>query len=418
MHNTKVLSLVVLFLLASSLFGCDEDLTQAALPAPSPTGVGAVSPTPTPAAEPSTAPLPSPTPVPLPPCPEDFQDYAPTIVEYLNDSNGDEDGLRATLESWGALRQVTDLLRVDADDDGTGEILVLIVDPSPDQGINARGDLLILDGDDGHFGLAHSAAGDSVLLDPALIEVADVNGDGHTELVYSSASCGAHTCFTTVYVVASGTGTYDDLTHGGVEMSYVEPYFSDWDGDGIRELIMHGGTIGSLGAGPQRARTEVYAWDGTTYILVETVYDPSSFLYFRVLDANEALLASEYDRAVALYREAIDNPALHVWIEESEREELAAFSRFRLSLTYLAWGQVDQAQAARDELLAEQPDNVYSQIVAVLWDAYLREGSLRTACEEVTAFTALHPEAVEVLADYGYANPSFTPEEVCPIDVF
>jgi hypothetical protein len=418
MSNARALSLVLLSLVAFSLFGCDEDLSQAALPAPSPTGAGFISPTPCPTAEPTKVSLSSSTPVPLPPRPSDFEDYASTLVEYLNDSEGDEDGLRATLQRWGALRQVTDLLRVDVDDDGTGELLVVVVDPSPDYGINARGDLLILDRDDGRFGLAYRAAADSPLLDPDLMEVDDLNGDGHTELAYSCTSCGAHTCFTTVYVVASGTGTYDDLTGGGVEMAYVEPSFTDWDGDGLRELIMHGGTIGSVGAGPQRARTEVYRWDGVSYVRVETVYDPSNFLYFRVLDANAAFLAGDYDRAIALYREATDNPGLTIWMDESEREELTAFSRYRLSLAYLVLGEVDQAQAARDELLVEQPDNIYAQVVGVLWDTYLGEGSLRTACEEVTAFATLYPQAVEVLADYGYANPTFTPEEVCPIDIF
>ncbi len=418
MGNARVPSLVVLSLVALSLFGCEEDLSQAAMPAPSPNEAVLASPTPTSTVQPATVSISSPTPVALPPQPDDLGNYAPTIVEYLNDSNGDEDGLRTTLESWGALRRMTDLLRMDVDDDGAGELLMVITDPSPEYGINAPGDLLVVDRDGGRFSLAYSAAGYSPLLDPVLMEVDDLNGDGHTELAYSSTSCGAHTCFTTVYVVASGMGTYDDLTAGGLEMAYVEPLFSDRDGDGIRELILYGGTIGSVGAGPQRARTEVYEWDGAAYVLVETVYDPSNFLYFRVLDANRALLTGDYDRAVALYREAIDDSDLDVWMDESEREELAAFSQYRLSLTYLVLGQVDLAQAARDELLVEQPANIYAQVVAVLWDAYLRETSLTTACGEVAAFAASHPQAVEVLAVYGYGNPTFTPQEVCPIDMF
>jgi hypothetical protein len=418
MSNARVLCLVLFCLLAFGLLGCDEDLSQAALSTPSPTATVLASPSPTSTVRPTTVSLSSPTPVPLPLRLDDFANYAPTIVEYLNDSNGDEDGLRAALESWGALREVTDLLRVDVDDDGVGELLMVITDPSAGYGINAPGDLLVVDRDDGHFSLAYSAAVDSPLLDPVLMEVDDLNGDGHTELAYSSTSCGAHTCFTAVYVVASGSGTYEDLTGGGVEMAYVEPSFRDWDGDGIRELIMYGGTIGSVGAGPQRARTEVYGWDGADYVLMATEYDHSNFLYFRVLDANRALLAGEYDKAVALYREAIDDPALDVWMDESEREELAAFSRYRLSLTYLILGQADRAQAARDELLAQQPDNIYAQVVSVLWDAYLRDANLRTACEEVTAFAASNPEAVEVLQDYGYANPTFTPEDVCPSGKF
>jgi tetratricopeptide (TPR) repeat protein len=201
-------------------------------------------------------------------------------------------------------------------------------------------------------------------------------------------------------------------------MSYVEPSFADWDGDGVRELIMYGGTIGSVGAGPQRERTEVYKWDGTAYVLSETVYDYSNYLYFKVLDANQALLEGEYGGAVALYREAIDNPNLDVWMEEGERVELAAFSRYRLTLTYLLLGEAASAQATRDELLGAQPDSIYAQVVSVFWDSYERDADLKMACEQVGEFAAAHPETVEVLADYGYGNPTFTPEEVCPIELF
>ena len=122
--------------------------------------------------------------------------------------------------------------------------------------------------------------------------------------------------------------------------------------------------------------------------------------------------------AATLYREAVDNPGLDVWMEESEREELVAFSRYRLALTYLMMDEVSLAQTIRDELLSAQPDSIYAQVVAVLWDAYQREPSLQSACEEVGRFAASHPEAAEVLADFGYGNPTFTADEVCPIQLF
>jgi hypothetical protein len=418
MIDTRLLRLVLWALTVLCVTGCDLRLSQTTLPTPSPSVAAQVLPTATSAPRPTDTPPPPPTAVPIPPRPQDFEQYASTIVAYLNDSKGDEDGLRSLLEGWEALRHVTDLLRVDVDDDGTGEFLLVVVDPSPEYGINARGDLLVIDRDNETFRLAYTAAGDSVLTDPALLEVDDLNEDGYTEIAFSSTSCGAHTCFTTVYVVSSGTGTYDDLTNGGVEMSYAEPSFQDWDGDGTRALIMHGGTIGSVGAGPQRARTEVYKWNGTTYVPSETVYDYSNYLYFKVLDANQALVDGEYERATILYREAIDDHSLQTWMEGDEREELTAFSRYRLSLTYLMMGEAGMAQAARDELLSAQPENIYAQAATILWDAYTQDGDLREACEQVGTFAEDHPETIEVLADYGYGNPTFTPQEVCPLSLF
>jgi hypothetical protein len=414
--------LVSMLWTACLLSACAAEFGPVSQTTPGPTArlqsAGLPPPTATPTAHPTAPVEESPTPVPLAERPGDFEHYAEAIVTYLNDSQGDMDGLRTMLEEWDALRHVTDLLRVDVDDDGAGELVMVVVDPSPDCGVNLRGDVLVVDQDEHRYSLAYSASGESLLLDPALMEIDDLNGDGHTEVAFSSTSCGAHTCFKTVCIVASGTGTYQDLTGGGIEMSYVDPSFVDRDGDGLRELIMYGGTIGSVGAGPQRERTEVYRWDATAYVLSETVYDYSNYLYFKVLDANQALLEGEYEGAVALYREAIDNPDLDIWMDEGERDELAAFSRYRLTLAYLLLGEEASAQATRDELLGAQPDNIYAQVVNVFWEAYERDADLKVACEQVDEFAAAHPETVEVLADYGYGNPTFTPEEVCPIEFF
>jgi tetratricopeptide (TPR) repeat protein len=410
----RSLLFVSTLLAAGLLAACVADLGQVPQDTPAATATAQMAALPPPTAMAA----PQPTPAPLAERPQDFEQYADTIVAYLNESQGNEDGLRAMLEKWEALQHVSDLLRVDVDDDGFGELVMVVVDPSPDFGVDLRGDILVINQEEQTYNLAYSAAGESLMFDPALLEIDDLNNDGQTEMAFSYTSCGAHTCFTTVFIVASGKGTYQDLTGGGIEMSYVEPSFADWDADGVRELIMYGGTIGSVGAGPQRERTEVYKWDGTAYVLSETVYDYSHYLYFRVLDANHALLDGEYEQAVALYREAIDNPELDVWMEESERDELAAFSRYRLTLAYLLLGEAASAEATRDELLSVQPDNIYAQVVSVLWESYERDADLKKACEQVGDFAAAHPETAEVLADYGYSNPTFTAEEVCPIGLF
>jgi hypothetical protein len=425
--SRRIARILILSLFLLILTGCGVDMlpqSPTPLPSPTPTIKALATPTPTPeptvaaAAEPTETPSVTPTPVPFPPRPEDFADLPIAIIGYLKDSQGDEDGLREMLKDWGALRNVTDLLRVDVDDDRQGELLLIMVDPIQEYGINRPGDLLVVDTHGQEYRLAYRASEDLVIMDPSILDVDDINGDGHTELAFTSTSCGAHTCFTAVYIIASGAGMYNDLTGGGIEMSYAEIYFSDSDGDGTPELVMYGGTIGSVGAGPQRARTEVYRWDGAAYTLSETIYDPSNYLYFKVLDANQALLDGEYERAATLYGEAIENSDLDIWMEEREREELTAFARYRLSLTYLILGETGEAQLARDELLAQQPGHIYAQVVRVLWDTYVIDGDLRAACEAVGSFAAAHPETAAVLADYGYSNPTFTTEEVCPITLF
>jgi len=81
-------------------------------------------------------------------------------------------------------------------------------------------------------------------------------------------------------------------------------------------------------------------------------------------------------------------------------------------------GKVGLAEEAGEELQAVQPGNIYARVATTLWDAYQAQGDLEAACQEVNDFAHLHPEAVEVLRDYGYSNPTFTAEEVCPLELF
>ncbi|HUV72823.1 MAG TPA: hypothetical protein VMW79_00815, partial [Anaerolineae bacterium] len=193
MNIPRTLHLLVGLLLAGFLAGCALEIPQAGEPTPTPLATLEASALPTPTTAPSPTPVETPISVSIPPRPPDFDQYKETIARYLRDSGGDEDGLRSMLVDWGGLRHVTDLLRVDVDDDSLGELLIVLVEPSPEYGINLRGDLLVLDRKDEMFELAYSAAGDSILLDPALIEVDDLNGDGQTEMAFSFTECGAHT---------------------------------------------------------------------------------------------------------------------------------------------------------------------------------------------------------------------------------
>ena len=47
-------------------------------------------------------------------------------------------------------------------------------------------------------------------------------------------------------------------------------------------------------------------------------------------------------------------------------------------------------------------------------DAYQAGGNIADACAAATAF-AENPESYEALSDYGYANPTFTATDLCPV---
>ena len=252
-----------------------------------------------------------------------------------------------------------------------------------------------------------------------ILAAEDINADGAIELAYTTTSCGAHTCFTAVHLLAWTGDELSSLSEGQIEMPYSEVSLENRDDDPALELLLHGGMIGSVGAGPQRTRIEIYDWSGTYYVPSETIYDESDFLYFKVLDASTALLGGDFTRAIALYQEAIDDADLRVWHEQveggqDERQDLVAFSRFRLALTYLLMNDPAGAETIAQALQQEQPDHVYNQATQVLLDHYTKEGTVVAACQAVTEFSYEFPETAEVLEDFGYTNPTFTVDQVCP----
>lgn len=347
-------------------------------------------------------------------CPGELADYPAAVVDELNRTAGDLEVVRTWLQECGALAEEGETFhRSDVDDDGKDEILAIVTDPAAESFFNVPGEFLIIDGQGSDHRLSYRADVASPS-DLAVFDIRDFNANGQTEVAFTTTTCGAHTCFTTIYVIEWDGTAYRDLTGGGHEMAGPDISFENRDADDALELVMHGGIIGSVGAGPPRARTELYDWDGSLYVLSKTTWDESEYLYWKVIDANDALAAGGFQEAIQLYNEALTDDTLQTWAREEEREELAAFSRYRLAVSFAALGDMATGQLWVEELEQEQPDNIYAQVARLFWDTMTTSEDLATACQAVNAFAESNPETTAVLDSYGYATPEFTADDVCP----
>lgn len=347
-------------------------------------------------------------------CPGELADYPAAVVDELNRTAGDLEAVRTWLQDCGALAQEGETFhRTDVDDDGEDEILAIVTDPAAEEFFNVPGEFVIIDGQGNDHQLTYRADVETAT-DLAVFDIRDFNANGRTEVAFTTSSCGAHTCFTTIYVIEWDGTAYQDLTGGGHEMAGPEISFENRDRDDALELLMHGGVIGSVGAGPPRPREEQYDWDGSLYVLTKTTWDESEFLYWKVIDANDALAAGGFQEAIQLYNEALTDETLQTWAREEEREELAAFSRYRLAVTFAALGDMDTAQLRVEELEQEQPDDIYAEVARLFFDTMTDTSDVAAACQAVNAFAADNPETTAVLDSYGYATPEFTADMVCP----
>jgi LysM repeat protein len=395
-----------------------ETSTAEALAAASATPVESPAPPETPAAEPTPESTPgeaaaAATATAVSGCPADPAAYPVAIAEQLNGPSVDLKALKSWLQSCGLITdQAGDVAEVAAP--GAGEKDVAVVIRVAPTGEAPHGELLVYHNTPTGYTLAYQADGSG---DLKLLKSKDINGDGKPDLVYIDTSCGAHTCFSTLFVLSWNGTAWQDWIKGEPTMAGAEYSFDDTvaAGEGL-EILAHGGIINSAGTGPQRAWTETYVSpEGGPYESYKKAYDASSCLYFQILDANEL-----FDRwnnigfapAIAAYDKAVADQSAKACSEiPDELLKLRDFARFRLVVSWVSRGRTDKAVPISAEI-------TYPPLVGAT-NAFLlglkNSGSIVQACRDTTKYAEANPAAWDSLTDWGYANPTFTAEELCPL---
>ena len=390
----------------------DEILTVPAVtpPASSPESPAATE-TPAPAEEPSAE---EPSAEPMANCPELWSDYPGWVEEGLTKP----DGLAAVLAMLRGCAVLDEENTRSGDWNGDGSpdwALVLQVDS--EEAVAAESELLVVMsvGEEAELRYQARPAGRVTIL-----AASDVNLDQQPDLLWVDTTCGADTCFDTLLVRSWDGEKWVDWSQSSIVMAYAEVKLDESSAVGQgREVVLQGGEYGGSGAGPQRARIEIWgSLEGAPYSLLETVYAASNCLYFKVLDANAALLQSSeagLELARELYSQAVVSRSLRPCGQrDNELVELRSFSLFRLALVHAYSGNADLAAATVDQLKEAFADSLYLGLAEAWWSEFSVSGDAAGACAAATAYAEANPLTFEALSDYGYANPSVTAADLCP----
>ncbi len=395
-------------------------------PAPTRTPGATVTEAPQPATPTSPPPTATPTTPPsvtIPARPQHLSQYAGAIADYLTAAGAPASCPEDLLDLWAIpISPGARCVTADTDADGQNElVLVLAAEVQQDTPVT----LAILDRSAGSWGVAFepptSDGGGAFLvsmadggLDDILMAAYDLNAVPGAEVVYRVETCGAHTCFTTVEVLGWNGSAYVDLTEDEIGISFADIALEDSDGDGAIEIIMHGGAIGSWGAGPTRTRTEVYAWDGGQYALSQVTEDPSDYLYHNVMDADDALLDGDEALALDLYARALSDRSLVEW-KENERGEMVPYINFRMALAYMALGgSTAEAAQSLDAAVEANPGSLHGEMARAFRDAWTPMGDVSAGCRATDGYVQANLEAFEEFWYFGYGNPEFMPHRLCP----
>lgn len=365
--------------------------------------------------------------------------HARLVTELLHATQGDVEAFLQQIAAWSseALSE-THLASawvriVDLDDDGAPEWLVSV--PQLEERCDSSGCtrfmrcevglcpglVLLFERDRFSFKLGHlfqmkDSAG--WLDHPQVLTIDDLNGDGKTDLVLSENWCGAHTCGTRLLLGYWDGQRWHDLAAGRVEQTYTEITIVDQDGDGAKEIVMHGGIVGSAGAGAQRQHTEVYAWRDGGYRLIARISDPDPHIYFRMLDANTALVNGDLDRALELAIAAVEEPDKGVGSPSWIQSRVVSYAAIEAMLVYAVRHDPKAMQALLQEIETKYDvlDNPYVEAAQNLWSTYQATQDAIAACKAVEQTVTAHLEQARFFPEYGYAMERLPLSRICPLD--
>jgi hypothetical protein len=349
----------------------------------------------------------------LPPAPDTAELWPAALLAFLNANPANVTRLAALLAEWFPnspapwIDSSFDIYSMELNGDGREELLVFI---KSDYAGPPEGWVIVFQQEAaGQFTLAWSRP--AAL--PELLVTSDLNGDGLLDFVYGDTFSGAHTA--TVWIVPVGWNgqVFIDFSLEPIASTNVyldEVRIEDTTGDGRPEIIIHGGTYGSAGAGPNRASTFTYTWSEDGYVLLSQEPDLPQEYYFFLLKANERLVAGDWEAAVAIY---VDSLFSENAIYDGNVEHQRAFAEFQLMLAYLLLG--DETTAATWATSGHYPNEFYSEVKQIFWESYQANHDWTTAAEAARRRVRLAGiDRIQLIPWVGYANSSLTLEQICP----
>jgi hypothetical protein len=343
---------------------------------------------------------------------------ADAVSAFLQ-AGGDPTVLAAALFDRGWQTAASAAVWTDVDGDGDLDFAAGLAGPTDAQGSAHGGSVYLWRCHAGAYLRTEIAPARPLFDPPAIHQARDLTADGVPELLVAYPMCGAHTCFTQYAVLQwDGASMVDRFQGASDDMPFPElAVLADGPGSPAALEITATG-IGSVGAGPFRSWTRTWRWDedAAAFVPGETVLEAPRFRIHAIHDADDAYRRGELAAALALYQQVIDDDGLLDWPAAGDRRpEIAAYAAFRRILTFLAADDAPEAQAEFDRWPEpSEAAEAYAELARLVLAAYADSG-FEGACASASAFALENSDAVLTPLDFGYANRTYSSEDVCPI---
>lgn len=344
---------------------------------------------------------------------------ADAVSAYL-EAGGDPTTLAATLFDRGWLSPASTVVWTDVDGDGNLDFAAGLTGAPGSQGVAGAGGVYLWRCLAGTVLRTEIAPPRPDFGLPTLREARDLTADGIPEVIVAYPLCGAHTCFAHYAVFQwNGASMVDRFQGAGDDMPSPELVVLADDPQAPAALEITATGIGSVGAGPYRVWRRTWTWDaaGLAFVPGEALFEAPRFRIHAVHDADDAYLRGDMAAALELYQRVLDDDGLIDWPSAGDRrQELSAYAAFRRVLAFLVSGDAQSAQAELDDRLMAPGASTaaYAELARRLL-AESKGSSLVEACAAVASFARENADAVLAPLDFGYANRTYTAEDICPI---
>lgn len=308
------------------------------------------------------------------------------------------------------------------------------------------GQLLIFSCKDGTFEQFAALSGDHD--DHAYsLQIEDLNMDGLAEVLLIGAFCGSF-CHDSIYIYDWNGQSFAMISK--VQMAPIRQMsIRDFDGDGMKEIIVAGGNPYCLSCSnfiPQRERTVVYGWNGKGFVEFSNQFSPSEYRFQAIQDADAQANLGKYDAAIKLYEEVISNQALEWWSperleyeqaladswipdltlppepleDETEYPRLAAYAYYRIMLLHFVQGKEQEANRVYSNLqeILGSSENAqpYIEMATRFLNSYQSHQEIYDGCRAAIEYAAEDPEILTPLGSeyHGWQSHTYAPADICP----
>ena len=349
-----------------------------------------------------------------------YEDYPHAILDFINAGATPGELAEVLISREMTLyEQQLPVISADLNADGLDDFIVTIVNPE----VYPQGHLLIYNCEEGSFILAHIEPSDTAVYAPQVIRILDMNADGQNELIISKSSRGAHTSFADIQILSWTGSFFESKLQGSTkDLPSPEANLTNYNQDEIYELEVVGHGVQSVGAGPPRDIIRLWEYDRDTgyWVLASEILAASNWRIHALHDADAAMRRGEYLIASLLYQQVMEDESLLDWMDHLlERANLSAYAYFKRVVATAFQGDLDGATTLYGQMSLELEDTsqyIFVEMTLSFLEGFAVDGQ-EGGCVAAHEFAALNEEAILMplgSAVYGYSNPDYAPEDICP----